>query len=168
MTYKAGQDIKLYKKEKNVRNAKKKNGKKSYSRFSFPCRHHDVDSDQDIIDHVQAQFDSMSREQFLQMVYYDPKLDPVLNEAIEILDAQLSQLQQHQIPQIQQQPQVQQLAQEQQQITIPENLNNENDNDNPMDRVLSIRKNITLQIPHGLRRDPEIHENNRSSFNRDQ
>ena len=33
--------------------------------FSFPCRHHDVDTDQDIIDHVQAQFDSMSSEQIL-------------------------------------------------------------------------------------------------------
>ena len=38
----------------------------------------------------------MSREQFLQMVYYDPEVDPVLNEAIEILDAQLCQLQQPQ------------------------------------------------------------------------
>ena len=68
----------------------KKKWKKGYSRFSFPCRHHDVDPDQDITDHVQAQFDSMTREQFLWMVYYDPELDPVLNEAIEILDAQLS------------------------------------------------------------------------------
>ena len=33
--------------------------------FSFPFRHHDVDPDQDIIDHVQVQFDSMSREQCL-------------------------------------------------------------------------------------------------------
>ena len=62
--------------------------------FSFPCRHHDVDPDQYIIDHVQVQLDSMSREQFLQIVYYDPELDPVLNEAIELLDAQLYQLQQ--------------------------------------------------------------------------
>ena len=89
-----------------------KQNKKSYGRFSFHCRHHDVDPDQDIIDHVQVQFDSMSREQFLQMVYYDPELDPVLNEAIEILDAQLYQLQQPQIHLIQQQPQVQQPAQE--------------------------------------------------------
>ena len=44
---------------------KQKNGKKSYGRFSFPCRHHDVDPDQDIIDPFQVQFDSMSREQFL-------------------------------------------------------------------------------------------------------
>ena len=44
---------------------KQKNGKKSYGRFSFPCRHYDFDPDKDIIDHVQAQFDSMSREQFL-------------------------------------------------------------------------------------------------------
>ena len=108
----------------------------------------------------------MSREQFLQIVYYDPELDLVLNEAIEILDAQLYQLQQQQIPQIQQQPQVQQPAQEQQQIPIPENLNDENDNDNPMGIVFGIRRNITLQIP--LTRDPEIHENNRENFNRDQ
>ena len=52
--------------------------------FLFPCRHHDVNPDQDIIDHVQAQFGSRSREQFLQMVNYDPELGPVLNEAIEI------------------------------------------------------------------------------------
>ena len=55
----------------------------SYDRFPFPCRHHDVDPDQDIIDHVQAQFD-MSREQFLQLVGYDPELDQVLNKAKEI------------------------------------------------------------------------------------
>ena len=61
---------------------------------SFSCRHHDVDPDQDILDHVQAQFDSMSKEQFLQMVTYEPELDPVLNEATEIWDAHLSQLQQ--------------------------------------------------------------------------
>ena len=62
----------------------------------------------------------MSREQFLQMVNYDPELDPVLNEVIEIWDAQLSKLQQPQIHQIQQQPQAQQPVQEQQQIPIPE------------------------------------------------
>ena len=95
----------------------------------------------------------MSREQFLQMVYYNPELDPVLNEAIEILDAQLYQLQQ---PQIQQQPQVQQPAQEQQQIQIPENINNENDSDNPMDIVFSIRRNIALHILYGPSRDPII------------
>ena len=44
----------------------------------------------------------MSREQFLQMVNYDPELDPVLNEAIEIWDAKLSQLQ---LLHVQQQPQ---------------------------------------------------------------
>ena len=102
----------------------------------------------------------MSREEFLQIVYYDPELDPVLNEAIELLDVQLCQLQQQQIPHIQQQPQVQQPAQEQQQIPIPENLSNENGNDNPMDIVFNIRSNIALQIP--LTRDPEIHENNRN------
>ena len=109
----------------------------------------------------------MSREQFLQMVYYDHELDPLLNEATEILDAQLSQLQQQQIPQIQQQPQVHQPAQEQQ-IQIPEHINNENDSDNPMDIVFSIRRNIILQIPYGLSRDPIIYENTRSNFNRDQ
>ena len=36
------------------------------------------------------------------MVNYDPELDPVLDEAIEFWDAQLSQLQQPQIHQIQQ------------------------------------------------------------------
>ena len=108
----------------------------------------------------------MLREQFLQIVYYDPELDPVLNEAIEMLDAQLYQLQQQQIPHILQQPQVQQPAQDQQQIPIPENLNNVNDNDNPMDIVFNIRRNIVLQIP--LTKDPEIHENNREIFNRDQ
>ena len=56
--------------------------------FSFSCRHHDVHPD-----HVQAQFDSTSRKQFLQLVKYDPELDPVLNEAIEIRYAQLSLLQ---------------------------------------------------------------------------
>ena len=88
----------------------------------------------------------MSREQFLQMVNYDLELDSVLNEAIEIWDAQLSQLQQPQILQMQQKPQVQQPVQEQQQqIPIPENLNSENDSDSdsewddPMDLVFSIR-----------------------------
>ena len=94
----------------------------------------------------------MSREQFLQIVYCDPELDPVLNQAIELLDAQIYQLQQQEIPHIQQQPQVQQPAQDQQQIPIPENLNNENDNDNPMDIEFNIRSNIALQIP--LTRDP--------------
>ena len=116
------------------------------------------------MDHVRVQLDSMSRDQFLQIVYYDPELDPVLNEAIELLDAQLYQIQQQQIPHTQQQPQVQQPAQDQQQIPLPENLNNENDND--MDIVFNIRSNIALQIP--LTRDPEIHENNREIFNRDQ
>ena len=141
-------------------------------RLSFHCRHNDVDPDQDIIDHVQAHFDSMSREKFLQMVNYDPELDPVLDEAIQIFDAQLSQLKQPQIHQIQQQPQVQQPAQEQQQIPIPENLNSESDSDNEwdgaMDIVFSIRRNITLQIPHGLTRGPIIYENKRRNFNRDQ
>ena len=44
------------------------------------------------MDHVQVQLDSMSRKKFLQIVYYDPELDPVLNEAIELLDAQIYQL----------------------------------------------------------------------------
>ena len=107
------------------------------------------------------------------MVYYDPELDPVLNEAIEILDAQLSKLQQPQIHHIQKQLQVQQSAEEQQ-IPIPGNLNSENDSnrdsewDDQMDILFSIRRNITLQIPHGLTRDPIICENNRNDFNRDQ
>ena len=107
----------------------------------------------------------MFREQFLQMIYYDPEWDPVLNESIEILDAQLSQLQQPQIHHIQQKPQVQQLAQEQQQVPIPENLNSENDSDSvsewddPVEIVFSIRRNIILQIPHGLKRHSIIYEN---------
>ena len=40
------------------------------------------------------------------MVNYDPELDPVLNEAIEIWDAELSKLQQSQIHQIQQPTQI--------------------------------------------------------------
>ena len=59
------------------------------------------------------------------MVNYDHELDTVLNEATELLDAQLSQLQQPQIHQTQQQTQGQQPAQGQQQIPIPENLNSE-------------------------------------------
>ena len=90
----------------------------------------------------------------------------MLNEAIEILDAQLSQLQQPQFHLIQQQPQVQQPAQEQ--IPIPEIINNENDSENAMDIVFSIRRNITLQIPFGLSRDPIMYENTRSNLNRDQ
>ena len=43
----------------------KKNRIKVTVVFSFPCRHHYVDPDQDIIDHVQVQFDSKSREIFL-------------------------------------------------------------------------------------------------------
>ena len=85
MTYKANQDIKLYKKCKINTN---KNGKKWHGKFSFPSRHHDVDPDEDIIDLVQVWFDSMSREQFLQMVSYDTELDSVWNEAIGIWDAQ--------------------------------------------------------------------------------
>ena len=108
----------------------------------------------------------MSSEQFLQIVYYDPEFDSVLNEAIELLDAQLYQLQQQQIPHIQQQKQVQQPAQDQQQILIPENLNNENGNDNPMDITFNIGSNIAFQIP--LTRNPEINKNNREIFNRDQ
>ena len=110
----------------------------------------------------------MSREHFLQMVYYDPELYPVLNEAIEILDPQLSQLQQPQVHQIQQQLQVQQSLQKQQQVQIPESINNKNDSDNPMDIVFNIRRKTTLQIPYGLSRDPIIYENTRSNFNRDQ
>ena len=78
------------------------------------------------------------------------------------MNAQLSQLQQPQIHEIQQQPQVQQPVQEQQQIPIPENLISEKDNDSdsewdhPKDLVFSIRRNITLQIPHGLTRSPKI------------
>ena len=77
------------------------------------------------------------------MVNYDPDLDPVLSDTIEILDDPLSQLQQPQINQIQQ-PEAQKTAQEQQQIPIPENLNSENNSesvseqDAPMDLVFCI------------------------------
>ena len=132
-----------------------------------------------MIDHGQAQFDSMSREQFVQMVNYDPQLEQVLNKAIDIWDAQLSQLQQPQIqqlaqqqPQIQQQPQVQQPAQQKQQIPVPEDLNRDNDSDSEwddhMDLVFGIKRNITLHIPHGLTRTPIIFENNGSNFNSNQ
>ena len=151
MTYKVGQDIKLYKNVRNVK-TKQKIERKVTAAFSFLHGHHGVDPDQDIMDHVQAHFDSMSKEQFLQMVNYDPKLDPVLNEAIKIWDAKLFQLQQPQVHQIQQpakqypQIQVQQPAQEQQQIPIPENLNSENDSDSdsgwddPVDLVLPLKE----------------------------
>ena len=109
----------------------------------------------------------MSREQFLQIVYYDPELDPVLNEIIEILDAQLSQLNSNKFLKFDTTTSPTAYT-KQQQIPIPEYLNNENDSDNPVDIVFSIRRNITLQIPHRLTRDQEIYENNRSSFNRDQ
>ena len=36
----------------------------------------------EIIDHVQAQFDSISTEQIIQMITFDPEIDPVLDEAI--------------------------------------------------------------------------------------
>ena len=61
---------------------------------------------QEIIDHVQAQFDSTSKEQIMQMINFDPEIDPFLDEAI--WDTQLSQ------PQGQQQQ-----AQKQQQIHPP-------------------------------------------------
>ena len=71
---------------------------------------------QEIIDHVQTQFDSMSREQIIQMINFDPEIDPVLDEAIAIWDIQLSQPHQ---PQDQQQQVQQQAQQEQQQIHPP-------------------------------------------------
>ena len=91
----------------------------------------------------------MSGEQFLHMVNYEPELHPILNEALKIWDAQLSQLQH---PQIQQQPQGQQAANQQQQIPIPENLNSENDSysvseqDDPVHLVFGIRRNITILL----------------------
>ena len=98
----------------------------------------------------------------------DPELDPVLNKAIEIWYAKLSQLQQPQIHQIQQPAEQQQ----QQQIPVPEDLNSDNDSDSDsgwddsMDAVFGFKRNITLQIPHGVTRGPKICK--RSNFNRDQ
>ena len=57
---------------------------------------------QEIIDHVQAQFDSMSRDLIIQMINFDPDIDPLLDEEIAIWDAQLSQSDCH-IPQGQKQ-----------------------------------------------------------------
>ena len=80
------------------------------------------------------------------MVNYDCKSYPGLSEAIEILDVQVSQLQQPQIHLIQQKPQYQQPAQEQQQIPIPENLNSESDcdsnseQDNQMDIYFTLEE----------------------------
>ena len=56
------------------------------------CRSH-----QDIREHVQAVLDNMSMEEFLEMVNYDPELNPLLNEAIAVWDNELLQIQvQHQ------------------------------------------------------------------------
>ena len=67
---------------------------------------------QEIIDHVQAQFDSIPREQIMQTINFDPEIDPLLEEAIAIWDTQLSQPDQ---PQDQQQ----QAQQQQMQQPIP-------------------------------------------------
>ena len=66
-------------------------GKKSNGRFSFLCKLPDVEMSQGIIDHVQTQCDSRSREQIIQMINFDPDIDPLLDEAIGIWDIQLSQ-----------------------------------------------------------------------------
>ena len=71
-------------------------------RFSFLCRPPDVEMSEEIIAHVQAQFDSMPREQIIQMMNSDPDIDPLFDEAIAIWDNQLSQSDCH-IPQGQQQ-----------------------------------------------------------------
>ena len=43
-------------------------------------------SDQEIREHVEAQLDSMSYEQVMNMVNYDPDLDHILHKAIDIRD----------------------------------------------------------------------------------
>ena len=65
--------------------------RKVMGRFSFLCRLPDVEMSQEFIDHVQAHFDSMSREQIKQMINFDPEIDPLLDEAIAVWDSQLSQ-----------------------------------------------------------------------------
>ena len=92
----------------------KKMERKVIGRFSFLFRLPAVEMSQEIIDHFQAQFDSMSREQIIQMIHFDPEIDPLLDEAIATWDIQLSQPHQ---PQDQQQ--VQQKAQQQKQIHPP-------------------------------------------------
>ena len=62
---------------------------------------------QEIIDHVQGQFERMSREQIIQMINFDPEIDLLLDEAIAIWDTQLSQP--HQPQDQQQQAQLQQI-----------------------------------------------------------
>ena len=56
----------------------------------------------EIIDHVQAQFDSMPRQHIIQMINFDPEIDPLLEGVIAIWDNQLSQSDCH-IPKGQQQ-----------------------------------------------------------------
>ena len=57
---------------------------------------------QEMIDHVQAQFDSMLREHIIQIINFDSEVDLLLDEVIAIWDTQLSQSDCH-IPQGQQQ-----------------------------------------------------------------
>ena len=45
---------------------------------------------QEIIDHVQAPFDSMSREQIIQIINVDSEIDPLLDGAIAIWDTGIS------------------------------------------------------------------------------
>ena len=134
---------------------------------------------QEIIDHVQAQFDSMSREQIIQMINFDPEIDPLLDETIALWDTQLSQPHQCQV----QQKQVQQQAQ-QQQIHPPiaavenhiEDYSNESDScsvydDDPLDIVFSKENQIEFQPPSrsilsGLTRDPMFFENHRNYIDR--
>ena len=65
------------------------------------CRLPDVVMSQEIIDHVQSQFDSMSREQMIQIINFVPEIDPLFHETIAIWDTQLSKPDCH-IPQGQQ------------------------------------------------------------------
>ena len=106
------------------------------------------------------QSDGLSLEdKIVQDIMADPNINPnLLQAAINTLSSRINAMQP---------------AQEQQ-MSIPENLNSENDSDSisewddPMDLVFGIRRNITLQIPHGITRGPIIYENNRSNFNTDQ
>ena len=140
--------------------------------FTFLCGVPDVEMSQEIIDHVQAQFDSMSREQIIQMITFDPEIDLLLDETIAIWVTQVS----HPL-----QPQDQQLqAQQQIHPFIPAienhieycNSDSVSDslsayNDDPLDIVFANEIQIEFQppsrsIPFGYIRDPLIFGNHRN------
>ena len=95
----------------------------------------------------------MSKDQIIQMINFDPKIDPLLDEAISIWDTQL--LQPHQ-PQDQQQEQGQEQQQTNQPIPAVENhiedYNSDSDSlsvydDDPLDIVFANEIQIEFQPP---------------------